>query len=30
MPEDAPVIEAEIGIFEAWYGDLFDDLFVLR
>lgn len=26
-PEDVPVTEAEIGVFEAWFGDLFDELF---
>jgi hypothetical protein len=26
-PEDAPVTEAEIEVFEAWFGDLFDELF---
>jgi len=26
-PEDVPVTEAEIDVFEAWFGDLFDDLF---
>jgi hypothetical protein len=29
-PEDAPVIEAEIEMFEAWFGDLFDELFSTR
>ena len=23
-PEDVPVTEAEIDVFEAWFGDLFD------
>lgn len=26
-PDDVPVAEAEIDVFEAWFGDLFDDLF---
>ena len=26
-PEDVPVAEAEIAVFEAWFGDLFDELF---
>lgn len=26
-PKDVPVTEAEIDVFEAWFGDLFDDLF---
>jgi hypothetical protein len=26
-PEDMPVTDAEIDVFEAWFGDLFDDLF---
>jgi len=26
-PEDVPVTEAEIDVFEAWFGDLFDVLF---
>lgn len=26
-PKDVPVTEAEIAVFEAWFGDLFDDLF---
>lgn len=25
-PEDVPVTEAEIEVFEAWFGDLFDEL----
>ncbi|PRD41670.1 hypothetical protein C5748_20570 [Phyllobacterium phragmitis] len=25
-PEDIPVIEAEIDVFERWFGDVFDDL----
>jgi hypothetical protein len=29
-PEDVPVTEAEIGVFEAWFGDLFDELFSTR
>ena len=26
-PDPVPVTEAEIDLFEAWFGDLFDDLF---
>lgn len=26
-PDDVPVTEAEIEVFEAWFGDLFDELF---
>lgn len=26
-PEDVPVTEAEVDVFEAWFGDLFDELF---
>ena len=26
-PEDVPVTEAEIDVFERWFGDLFDELF---
>ena len=26
-PEDVPVAEAQIDVFEAWFGDLFDELF---
>lgn len=26
-PEDVPVTDAEIEVFEAWFGDLFDELF---
>jgi hypothetical protein len=26
-PEDVPVTEAEIDVFEAWFGGLFDELF---
>jgi hypothetical protein len=26
-PEDIPVTEAEVEVFEAWFGDLFDELF---
>ena len=26
-PERVPVAEAEVDIFEAWFGDLFDELF---
>ncbi|MHC2270294.1 hypothetical protein ACVILJ_005677 [Bradyrhizobium diazoefficiens] len=26
-PMDVPVTETEIDVFEAWFGDLFDELF---
>jgi hypothetical protein len=26
-PKDVPVTEAEIDVFEAWFGDLFDKFF---
>ena len=26
-PETIPVTEAEVDVFEAWFGDLFDELF---
>ena len=26
-PEYVPVTEAEVDVFEAWFGDLFDELF---
>ena len=26
-PEDVPVTEAEVDVFEAWFGDLLDELF---
>lgn len=29
-PEAVPVSEAEIEVFEAWFGDLFDALFSTR
>ena len=29
-PERVPVTEAEIEVFEAWFGDLFDELFATR
>lgn len=29
-PEDVPVTEAEIEVFEAWFSDLFDELFATR
>jgi hypothetical protein len=29
-PEDVPVIDAEVDVFEAWFGDLFDQLFSTR
>lgn len=29
-PEDVPVTEAEIQIFERWFGDVFDELFTPR
>ncbi len=30
LPEDVPVTEAEIDVFEAWFGNLFDELFSPR
>jgi hypothetical protein len=29
-PDDVPITEAEIEVFEAWFGDLFDELFSTR
>lgn len=29
-PEHVPVSEAEVDVFEAWFGDLFDELFSTR
>ncbi len=29
-PEHVPVAENELDVFEAWFGDLFDELFELR
>jgi hypothetical protein len=29
-PEDVPVSEAEVDVFEAWFGDLFDELLSTR
>jgi len=29
-PAEVPITEAEIEVFEAWFGDLFDDLFSTR
>lgn len=29
-PEEVPITEAEIEVFEAWFGDLFDELFSAR
>jgi hypothetical protein len=26
-PKDVPVTEAEVDVFERWFGDLFDELF---
>lgn len=26
-PNPVPIIDAELDVFEAWFGDLFDDLF---
>jgi hypothetical protein len=28
--EEVPITEAEIEVFEAWFGDLFDELFSTR
>ena len=29
-PDEVPIIEAEIDVFEAWFGDLFGELFLTR
>lgn len=29
-PDEVPITEAEIEVFEAWFGDLFDELFSTR
>ena len=29
-PEEVPITEAELDVFEAWFGDLFDELFSTR
>ena len=29
-PGEVPITEAEIDVFEAWFGDLFDELFSTR
>lgn len=29
-PDEVPVTEAEIEVFEAWFGDLFNELFSTR
>jgi hypothetical protein len=29
-PDEVPVTEAEVEVFEAWFGDLFDELFSTR
>jgi hypothetical protein len=29
-PDEVPITEAEIEVFEAWFGDLFDELFSIR
>jgi hypothetical protein len=29
-PDEVPITEAEIEVFEAWLGDLFDELFSTR
>ena len=29
-PDEVPMTEAEIEVFEAWFGDLFDELFSTR
>jgi hypothetical protein len=26
-PERVPITDAELGVFEAWFGDLFDEMF---
>jgi hypothetical protein len=30
LPNDVPVTEAEMDVFEAWFGDVFDTLFATR
>ena len=29
-PDEVPITEVEIEVFEAWFGDLFDELFSIR
>jgi hypothetical protein len=29
-PDEVPITEAEIDVFESWFGDLFDELFSTR
>ena len=29
-PDEVPITEAELDVFEAWFGDLFDELFSTR
>jgi hypothetical protein len=29
-PEDVPVTDAEVDVFQAWFGELFDELFSRR
>jgi hypothetical protein len=29
-PDEVPITEAEIDVFEAWFGDLFDEFFSTR
>jgi hypothetical protein len=29
-PEEVPITEAELDVFEAWFGDLFDEFFSTR
>ena len=29
-PDEVPITEAEIEVFEAWFGDLFEELFSTR
>jgi hypothetical protein len=29
-PDEVPITEAEIEVFEAWFGDMFDELFSTR
>ena len=29
-PDEVPITEAEIEVFEAWFGELFDELFSTR
>jgi len=30
LPAEVPITEAEIEVFKAWFGNLFDELFLTR